>query len=355
VIVKIIRQPTVANAIRYASRRGKAECVGGCFPMEMPGGDLLDRYMEVLSLRPDLTNQVLHLPVRLTEQDRELTPEEWGQTARSIIEAHHLQDTPWMAWIHRDKEPPAHLHIVSLNTSFGGERVDLGGDFKTNKRIGEKLELEYGLWRAPRIKGGQVLPPVGVTPPDGLPSLGKTARARALIEATIRKGMPLSTLSVELAKKGVELVPAWTQDGLRIKTLGFRFEGTWEPATTVDKRFSLRGLQELGISYNPARDVPLLAPPAPALVAARIEPLVPKHQVERVAASAAPQPHNQVPVPTVIPQPPSRRIEVPHVPAQSPSQTFFRRSRDLALGLWARVRRISLPEHSAAKPRIARP
>ena len=343
-IGKMLRRDTPEQPAKYASRNGSATCVGGSFPMNLPVPELIERFREVMNLRPELREKVLHIPVRLTDMDRDLSEAEWGLVAQRFVEAHGLTDCPWMAWTHPEgRHGEDHLHIVALNVDFTGTRIDLGQNFKTNKRVATALEKELNLWRAPRVKGGKVLPPLvsgapGSLPAPGIPipeSPGKYVEIKKRVEAAIRPGMTLVEFRDELAEHQVELDILWKKDGVGIRGLGYSHAGTYGLASAVGRSLSLSALNGQGVTYVPARDLARLAPPPPALVVAATPPPA---ALPTVSEAPVPVP---VPAPPPIPilahQPPSRTYEVPRVHQPNPQQTFFRRAQQVALGLWGRV------------------
>lgn len=333
-ITKQIRQSDPYKPVRYASRLGLAICVGGSFPMDLGVSDLVQRYRETMELRPELKNKVIHTPVRLTDMDRTLTEVEWGFVAQEIVNAHGLGSTPWMAWIHpegRKGEP--HLHIVGLNVTFDGTRIDLRGNYRTNQTVAVKLEKELRLWRAPRVKGEAVLPPEGVVAPLPAVTPGKFARVQRLVREVVAPGMTLPELKHCLAEHQVELVPSFAKDGLTISGLGFRWDGTFEIASKVDRTFSLKGLQKHhGITYDPARDLAhLVPPPAPLAVPTNVHS-TPADLDQQ--AEAPPLTEN------------SLNYEV-HRVAQTllpRHETFLQRARSFALALWTRIRIAAEPQ-----------
>jgi hypothetical protein len=333
-IVKQLRQGEPTNVLWYASRLGKAKCVGGSFPMDLGVDDLVLRLQATMRLRPDLKNTVLHTPVRLTDMDRELTDVEWGFVAQEVVKAHGLESTPWMAWTHPEgRKRESHLHIVGLTVEFDGTRIDLGHNYRTNQTIAVKLEKELRLWRAPRVKGGTVLPPVGVGAPVPLPSPGKYAFVQRLVRKIVTPGMTLPELKCRLAEHQVELVPSFAKDGLTISGLGFRWDDTFEIASRVDRTFSLKGLQKhYGITYDPARDLAHLVPP-PAPIGAPIAVLPTPMDLE-IHVEAGLLSEN------------STNHEVPRVAqARLPlHETFLQRARSFALDLWARIRIATEPQ-----------
>ena len=333
-ITKQIRQPDPAKAVRYASRKGTAKCVGGSYPMDLGVSELVQRYRETMELRPELKDKVIHTPVRLTDMDRTLTEVEWGFIAQEIVNAHGLESTPWMAWIHPEgRKGEAHLHIIGLNVTFDGTRIDLLDNYRTNQTVAVKLEKELRLWRAPRVKGDVVLPPEGLEAPLPLVTPGKFARVQHLVREIVTPGMTLPELKHRLAEQQVELVPSFAKDGLTISGLGFRWDGTFEIASKVDRTFSLKGLQKHhGISFDPARDLAHLVPPPVALAAPTTVHSIPEFLEHQ--APATPLTEN------------SPNYEV-HRVAQAPlplHETFLQRARSFALALWNRIRITTAPE-----------
>lgn len=341
-IVKMLRQGRVSVALAYASRAGAAVCVGGAFPMDLPLSELCTRFREVMDLRPELSNQVLHVPVRLTDMDRRISCVEWGRVAREIIKAHGLDDAPWMAWVHPEgRQGENHLHIIGLNTTFNAKRIDLEGNYYTNQRIASQLEKELALWQAPRVKGVPVLPPEGFVGPSVLPVRGRVDVIREIVQLLITPGMTLPHLRLKLSRKQVELVPKFTIAGTKIIGLGFRFDGTFVKASEVDRQFSLAGLQKLGVSYDPARDLPSLVQPLPPL------PMLPSHTATPMGKVGNPKSTPSV-------KPTKFTYEVPSVPHLTIQLQAQLRVRNLLLDVWGLGRKPILKDTAPHYPSKSR-
>ena len=93
---------------------------------------------------------------------------------------------------------------------------------------------------------------------------GWAATVEGLVRQAIRPGATVVELRDELARHGVEMLPAWTKDGASLKGFKYAYEGRTENSSTVARDLSLSGLKGLGISYESTRDLPALSKPASA-------------------------------------------------------------------------------------------
>jgi hypothetical protein len=343
-IVNIVSRRDFADALDYGGHAGKwskpdspAVEIGGCLPLGTSLEQYYAEFERVAVLRPEIRQNVVHIIIAFTEQDRKLTPLKLMEVAKTVAEKLGYGSCPARWTEHRDGQTQ-HLHGIASAITFDGERVDRTGDRWKAQKIRRDLEIEWGLWRAPIRKGGPVLPPLprpGDVPATALPTLAASGwhnRVVARVRQVLRPGISLPQLRDELADLGVQLELKWSKDLSKITGLGFRYEGEFEIASAVDRAFSLAGLMKQGVSYVPCRDVPLLSKPGAIVPMKSPEPIpvpaLPAATVARIAAS-----------PKLLP--PLRLIpKVPHVkrPKVSPLKPALQRARELACRLWDAVR-----------------
>ena len=267
------RRRFIKPLLCYASRNGAAMCVAGSMPLDATLPQLVKHHQDTHALRPDLrAMKCLHLVIAFAENDRALTPTELGEIARQTTERLNLADGPWQAWAHTDGQT-LHLHLVASSIRFDGTRVETRNHVRHDyRRVARELELEHGLWRVGDKKGDPVLPPLKevaktIGPTIHVPVLDKgfQARVKDAVYSLLREqpGLELPEFAERLAERGITLVPIVSAGGTRISGLGYRSDdGQFDLSSKIDKKFSLVGLQNMGVSYEPIRDLPRLALPA---------------------------------------------------------------------------------------------
>ena len=272
-IIKGYRRRFLKILLRYASQNGGAMCVAGSMPLDVTLPQLERHFEDAHDLRPDLrAAKCCHLIVACAEDDHAMTPTELGEIALQTMERLGLADGPWQAWTHADGHT-VHLHVVASAIRFDGTRVETRSHVLHDyRRVARELELEHGLWRVGDKKGDPVLPPLTEVPKIGGPMIqvpvtdkGFQLGVKDAVYGLLREhpGLELPEFALRLAERGITLVPSFSAGGSRISGLGYRAEGgQFVLSSKIDKKFSLVGLQSMGVSYEPVRDLPRLNLPA---------------------------------------------------------------------------------------------
>jgi hypothetical protein len=262
------RKDAIDEVVHYAARDGAATCVAGNLPLDATLEEIGRKFQDLHDLRPELKSaKLIHLVVSFAEQDRPLTATELGEIARESMEALGLADGWWISWIHLEAHV-LHLHTVASAIRFDSSRVETKNAYRQQVVLGRKLEIQHGLWRAPSVKGGPVLPPlVEVTPVEGpafgvpVTTDGFTKQVKDAVHGALRArpGLTLPDLAERLRECGIRLAITYSGGGTRISGLGFgRIDGKqFEHAGKLG--LSLLALQKLGLDYDAVRDIPRLA------------------------------------------------------------------------------------------------
>ena len=341
--------------LRYASQNGGAMCVAGSMPLAVTLPQLERHFQDVHDLRPDLrAAKLIHLSVSMAQQDRGLTPTELGEISRQTTERLNLADGPWQAWVHTDGHT-LHLHVVASSIRFDGTRVETRSHVLHDyRRVARELELEHGLWRVGDKKGDPVLPPLTEVPKTGGPTIhvpvidnGFQLGVKDAVYSLLRDhpGLALPEFAERLAQRGITLVPSFSAGGTRISGLGYRAEGgRFDLSSKIDKKFSLAGLQSLGVSYEPIRDLPRLALPAkPQSI------FIPPPVVIPVLALTHPPPPRR---PRLTPPPPqlqgAKYVRQSHTTIQEIALT-------VAARIWETLRTAPFPAITPSPARCPRP
>ncbi|WP_306598837.1 relaxase/mobilization nuclease domain-containing protein [Geothrix sp. 21YS21S-2] len=355
-IIEIIHRRDANDALEYGAHVGKhatpdgpAEEIDGSL---LPGARLEDYYSEferVHALRPEIKRNVIHIIVSFAPEDGRRDQVELSEITRKVLGKLGYGDCPFRETEHTDKQFQ-HLHCVTSIVNYSGERIDRTGDRNKAQRIARAIEREHGLWRAPSVKGGPVLPPlpipgtISVLQKPAAPMLLWESRVKHMADQVIRPGITLPQFHDELLALGVSLEPKWTQDRTKITGLGYRFEGRQKNASQIDRGLSLNGLKNAGVSYDPVRDVPILTKPGTATPKYLPLPLT-------LPLLAAPTIRTAAALPK-LPPPPRLNPEVHHVRPQvvSTRKPFLQTAWEFATRLWDAIRR---PGPIQPKPRLS--
>ena len=93
---------------------------------------------------------VLHISLNPHPDDK-LTDQDFEILAREYLEKLGFGDQPWVMYKHEDIDRH-HIHIVTVNVTEQGKRLDQSFLFRRSKKITTELEEKYGLHKAQREK-----------------------------------------------------------------------------------------------------------------------------------------------------------------------------------------------------------
>lgn len=107
----------------------------------------LKTLLKVTSLRPDVGRNTLHISLNFSPEEQ-LTDEKMRQIAGDYMDKIGFGSQPYLVYRHHDSGHE-HLHIVTTNITYGGDRISLHniGALKSEPARKE-LEKTYGLVRA---------------------------------------------------------------------------------------------------------------------------------------------------------------------------------------------------------------
>lgn len=109
---------------------------------------------------------VLHISLNPHPEDR-LTDQDFEILAREYLEKLGFGEQPWVMYKHEDIDRH-HIHIVTVNVTEQGKRLDQSFLFRRSKIITTELEEKYGLHKAQREKVSPDTPITKVDPADDI-------------------------------------------------------------------------------------------------------------------------------------------------------------------------------------------
>ena len=129
-VVRIVTGKSLKGALRYNEQKvaaGKAELLTAHLflgePMQLRFQDKWRRFERLLSLRPRVKTNALHLSLNFAPGER-LSREQLQAIAAQYMERIGFGQQPYLVYSHHDAAHP-HLHLVSTNIQADGTRIDL--------------------------------------------------------------------------------------------------------------------------------------------------------------------------------------------------------------------------------------
>jgi hypothetical protein len=254
VIAKAIKGTGFRGTLEYVERGGPR--IGGNMAGETPR-ELAAEFGQVRALRPNLKAAVLHLPIRPAPGES-LTDEEWNAVAERVLVSLGYDDVPYVVYRHGEGSTE-HVHIVASRVTYGGRVVSTSNDYYRAMEALRAIERDLGLrvvpFRDDRAR----------RPRQAEHQLGRRAAEpsqRAALERLVREaavgGPSVATFVERLERAGVEVLPNLATTG-HVTGLSYRYGDFLTKGSALGRPFTWQGvLRHLGVTYDPARDLPAL-------------------------------------------------------------------------------------------------
>ena len=270
---KIIRGYTFKSVLLYCEGRGdkkhQFDGAGGLPDGRLIGGNMAGRTVQQLmnefiaarKLRPDIEKATWHNSLRLPPGDK-ITDEKWDEIALDYMQRMGFTDSHmYCVWKHDDEEG---VHIVACRIGLDGS-VFLGqNENLKSTRVIQDLEKVHGLQitKGPDYdpdSGKLVMPEVRKLKKAEIEMAVRTGKEPAkqvlqrLIDEAVGDSPTLLQLVERLDSAGVvvraNLASTGTFNGLSLEIDGTVFKGS-----SLGKKYSWKGLQGQGVTYEQARD-----------------------------------------------------------------------------------------------------
>jgi len=277
---------------RYVLQKAGAELIGG--NMDGETVEALTREFRLsYSLQPDIERPVYHFPLSYSSTDKatqDLSDERLAAIATrhfaglivsfrcyDLLKAEHfaafnqqidafieeeLGEYQFFVAIHRDKDH-VHTHTIASRINLiTGKCIETWQDQIRSQKVIRELEKTYGLERVPsswevgrkaRTKGQ--LEQQVVSAKD---------TAKAYVQAALDRltsttpGLPITTLVEQLETAGIRAVVKYFSTD-RPRGISYQYEGVAMAGGKLGKRYTFPGgLAQLGVTYIPERDDPVL-------------------------------------------------------------------------------------------------
>jgi hypothetical protein len=270
-MTKILRGYTFKSVLLYCEGRGEKDeapegrLIGG----NMVGGtvrELLDEFLTVRRMRPDIEKTTWHNSLRLPPGDH-LDDEKWRVVVGDYMQRMGFSPAhPYCIWSHDDEGA---VHIIASRIGFDG-RVYLGqNENLASTRHIQDLERAHGLrlTKGPEYIDPNAEPEALRPVPRERAALRKSeidqavrtdqeppkARLQRLIDAAVADAPSVVELAERLVSEGVlvraNLASTGTFNGFSFELAGVPFKGS-----ELGKGYAWKGLQAKGVTYEQARD-----------------------------------------------------------------------------------------------------
>nr|HRC85600.1 relaxase/mobilization nuclease domain-containing protein [Thermoanaerobaculia bacterium] len=177
------------------------------------------------------------------------------EITRVYLEGMGYQDSPYVVFLHRDREH-WHLHIATTPTTWQGEPVRENWDWPRSERVARKIEERFGLVRVP----------LSETAALRAPSLGEVRERKKTGEPSARERFQQDIHRAGVASKSLaDFLARLRLAGYQVRLLvdrqrrirgisfakgEFAFKGSQLGKAYQGARF----LETFGLSYDPERD-----------------------------------------------------------------------------------------------------
>lgn len=261
-IGKLIKGRGAGGLCRYllgqrdhnGANRPRVELLGGTFTGQTPE-ELAGEFGQLHDLRPGLGVHVAHQSLRVAEDERPITDDEWRAIGTRWAEGMGFQGYALVG--HGD-----HIHVAASRIRLDGSTVSDAHDWKRSEKIIRDLEIEFGLQR---LEASHLLEPEKATTHRKALTIPQVAMAERgiepagqivarLIEARLASGPVSATdFADTLMHAGVKVIPNMASTG---KLNGFAYEinGEKVTASTLGRGFTMANLVKRGFNYEPDRD-----------------------------------------------------------------------------------------------------
>lgn len=265
-IVKIIRGSGFRGALDYVYGKPGAAVIGG----NMSGKDareLAHEFGAVRQLRPDIGKPVWHTSLSLPPGERP-TNEQWETMAEEFMQGMGFNKaTPYVIARHNDTAHD-HIHIVASRVDLAGGVYHGGWEVRQAIKVTQNLEQAHGLTQTLGMpEGGKDKAPLtagefkkavrtGTEPPK--------ARLQRVIDEAMKDRPSAGEFAERLRAQGIEVRANIASTG---KMNGFSFSvgGVAFKGVDLGKKYTWKGLQEGGMTYDADRDGKKLVHSGPAI------------------------------------------------------------------------------------------
>jgi hypothetical protein len=105
--------------------------------------ELTSQFNDVRSLRPQLSQPVMHISLSLDPEDQ-FTKEKLRQIGQDFAREFGFENNQYLTIYHKDTKHP-HLHIVANRVGFDGSRISDSNSYRKVAELCRKLEIKHGL------------------------------------------------------------------------------------------------------------------------------------------------------------------------------------------------------------------
>ncbi len=237
--------------------RPRADIIGGTMAGQTVR-DLADEFEALHRLRPRLGVHIVHMSLRVPEDERPLSDEDWR-----IIGQHWAEGMGFDAYVlvsHGD-----HIHIAASRVRADGGVVDDAQDFRRSEAVIRNIERDVGLQR---VEVSHLLEPSRAVTHRKAPGQAEIALAergaapvveqlRDLVQAALEGGSTVSEFLARLEAAGVVVHPNVASTG-KLNGFAYSLDGRPVTAAALGRGFTLGNMKKQGLSYEPDRDLAAL-------------------------------------------------------------------------------------------------
>lgn len=240
-------------------RRPRVKIVGGIFAGTTPR-EIASEFGVLRALRPNLNVAVVHESLRLPPDASEPTDDVWCAIARHWAQA--MGFDCWVAISHGD----GHIHIAASRILVDGSVVSDKHDWTLSERVVREVERTFGL---EEIEPSHLLNHANGWIQQKAPSKGQSAVAEktglplpseiaaGVIDGLLTNPISASDFVTGLQAAGIDVRPNIASTA-KVSGLAYSLGGVPVTAKAMGRAYTWSQLQQRGLQYDEARDLPTL-------------------------------------------------------------------------------------------------
>ena len=231
---------------------------------------LAAQYRPWRDLKPDLVDPILHESLRVPDDERDLTVDEWRQIGEAWAEG--MGAAAYTIIGHGD-----HVHVMASRVRADGRAISTWMDYRKSEQLVRDIEKQHGLQR---VEASHLLEPAKAVEHQRAPTreqirlnerTGDVAPSLIVQEAVdnaLNDAPTVSEFISRLEDSGIDVKANVASTG-RVNGLSYQIDNVKVTSKSLGRGYTWKSLQERGLDYEPSRDLETLRERAGAAAARR--------------------------------------------------------------------------------------
>ena len=217
--------------------------------------EIARQYAPWRQLKPELTQPILHESLRVPDDERELSTDEWRAIGEAWAEG--MGAAAYTIIGHGD-----HVHIMASRVRADGRAISTWQDYRTSERIVRDIEKRHGLQQ---VEASHLLEPEKAIEHQRAPTRGQirlhqrtgTVAPSLIVQQAIDDALNDEVSASEFVRRvedsGVDVRANVASTG-RVNGLSYDVDGVKVTSKVLGRGYTWKSLQERGVEYVEHRD-----------------------------------------------------------------------------------------------------